>query len=241
MTADPPPDRLADLLADRATQGLSPGEDAELRGLLTDHAAADPDDFDLAAAATLVAFSEPGVPLPDRVRARLLANAAPYLTRPTVPPPRRPAAAAGWAAAAAVACVAGTWAYWHTPAAPPSLSAVRATLTADPAAVTFVSKNGAGVVWSPPRQTGVAEVRGLPPNDPAVSRYQFWVVDGKRPEPYNKVDGGLFDVVGDGPTLVPVRPTLPIGEPAAFAVTRETPAGAVVAAGPVLAVYTAGR
>ena len=100
----------------------------------------------------------------------------------------------------------------------------------------YQTPGGATAVWDDATQTGTLEIPGLEPQDPTRSCYQIWVVDATRPEPYRRVDGGMFN--GNAAELVPIRPKLPIGEAAAFAITRETPAGVVVSAGPLLAVYT---
>jgi hypothetical protein len=84
------------------------------------------------------------------------------------------------------------------------------------------------VVWSTGKQKGYLRLAGLPKNDPAKAQYQLWIVDAKRPgqEP---VDGGVFDVNADtGEVLVEIDAKLPVGQPAAFAVTREQPGGVVV-------------
>ncbi len=82
------------------------------------------------------------------------------------------------------------------------------------------------VVWSAARQEGYLTFRGLPALD-AEHRFQLWIVDGAREGA--PVDGGLFAIVDAGhETVVPVQAKLPIGKPAAFVVTVETKAGAVV-------------
>jgi hypothetical protein len=84
------------------------------------------------------------------------------------------------------------------------------------------------VVWDNERQQGYLLVRGLAPNDPRQARYQVWIFDAGRDDRY-PVDGGLFDVPGGREDLVvPVRASVRVSRPAAFAVTVEPPDGAVV-------------
>ncbi len=71
--------RIADLLADKATQGLTPAEQDELHRLRERAAAPSIEAFELAAAAiTLASTRMPHEPLPSRLRARLLADARAY-------------------------------------------------------------------------------------------------------------------------------------------------------------------
>jgi len=88
---------------------------------------------------------------------------------------------------------------------------------------------GAGdVVWDRHRQRGYLLLRGFVANDPARARYQLWIFDGARDDRY-PVDGGTFDVPpGHQEVVIPVKATLPVVKPVAFAVTVEKPGGAVV-------------
>ena len=83
------------------------------------------------------------------------------------------------------------------------------------------------MVFSTAKQEGYLELKNLPPNDPAKTQYQLWVVDKNRAfkEP---VDGGVFDVRPDGTALVPVRSPLVLKDVELFAVTVEPPGGVVV-------------
>ncbi len=84
------------------------------------------------------------------------------------------------------------------------------------------------VVWDARTQTGYMRFVGLRRNDPSSEQYQLWIFDGRRDERY-PVDGGVFDVRGDGDeVIVPIRASLPVGSPLAFAVTVERPGGVVV-------------
>ncbi len=50
------------------------------------------------------------------------------------------------------------------------------------------------------------------------------------------VDGGVFDITGEGEVIVPIDAKLPIGTPAVFAITLEQPGGVVVSDGPLLVI-----
>ena len=127
------PGRLHDLLADQVLDGLSPEEARELEAFLADHPGADPESYELAAAASVLAFPAAGAaglePMPEpvereileRARAFVVAQAAASAPTARVLPMSRPAAAearpeprrrnAGWWAAAAclALAVAGWW------------------------------------------------------------------------------------------------------------------------------------
>ena len=121
--------------------------------------------------------------------------------------------------------------------APPSAAEERAVLlaksdtlkislgaTKDPAAAGM----SGDVVWDPATQRGFLHFTGLAANDPAVHQYQIWIFDSGRDKRY-PVDGGVFDVpAGAGEIVIPIRATLMVRKPAAFAVTVEKPGGVVV-------------
>ena len=65
-------ERLEELLACRATEGLTPEEASELRFLLAQHPELSEDTFDLAAAELDLAFGGVDVPLPDGLHERIL-------------------------------------------------------------------------------------------------------------------------------------------------------------------------
>ncbi len=103
------------------------------------------------------------------------------------------------------------------------------TATEDPAA-----KGVSGdVVWNARLQTGYLRFRGLSANDPAKEQYQAWIFDEGR-DPHFPVDAGVFDITmaskdeATGDLVIPIDAKLLIKNPAAFAVTVETPGGVVV-------------
>lgn len=90
-----------------------------------------------------------------------------------------------------------------------------------------VASNG-DVVWDNAQQRGFLRLKGFVANDPARARYQLWIFDAARDDRY-PVDGGMFDVPpGREEVLIPVKPSVPVLRPVAFAVTVEGPRGAVV-------------
>lgn len=84
------------------------------------------------------------------------------------------------------------------------------------------------VVWDSERQQGYLRLSGLAPSGGTGHQYQLWIFDAARDDRY-PVDGGVFDVPPDPRTLtVPIRPSLKISRPVAFAVTLELAGGVVV-------------
>jgi hypothetical protein len=79
-------ERLLELLADRATQGLSREEARELEALLRQHPDLDPDALDrVASAVYLAAAPRDETPLPAALRARI-EQSAPLASRPRAIP-----------------------------------------------------------------------------------------------------------------------------------------------------------
>jgi hypothetical protein len=83
------------------------------------------------------------------------------------------------------------------------------------------------VVWDGRRQLGYMRFRGRAPNDPKKLQYQLWIFD-KNQDDRHPVDGGVFDVTGDGEVVVPITAKLQVREPTLFAITIEKPGGVVV-------------
>ncbi|HEY6618503.1 MAG TPA: anti-sigma factor [Steroidobacteraceae bacterium] len=84
------------------------------------------------------------------------------------------------------------------------------------------------VVWDPATQRGFLHFAGLGANDPAMHQYQIWIFDAGRDKRY-PVDGGVFDVPANASdVIIPIRASLMVRKPAAFAVTLEKPGGVVV-------------
>ncbi len=246
-TANPNPglDRLHELLADRATQGLAADQQAEMDRLLADHREVDAAGLDRTAAAIdLALHDEDAAPLPDELRKRIEAAAADTRAksaglsqtpgdrarrqqgtgpawRPWLPPP---VLVLGLAAACLTLAV---WAWWPTDAPPLS----RDELIAGGAVVVPWNDNDAGiggdVVWSSQQQQGYLRFTGLQPNDASVEQYQLWIFDATRDAQY-PVDGGVFDSTTAQEVVVRIDPRLSISKATLFAVTIEKPGGVVV-------------
>lgn len=118
----PENDRLCDLLATRAIEGLNPAEQEELNDLTANYPDFDPDELDRVAASLAVSRLRIE-PMPSALRARIEADAEAFFSRAgTMPPeavvtqfPARPKPAAapttawgGWLAAAAALVIAVT-------------------------------------------------------------------------------------------------------------------------------------
>ena len=230
-----PEERLLDLLADQALDGLDGAELDELRGLLDDTPGASPDELAAVAAALALAL-EPAdrEPLPGHLRGRIESDAARVVREPGR---RRStgwkvAAVSGWIATAASWLV---WAATLRPAGPEDPARALERLRPEATAVVLKATEhplalGAGgeMVWSQARQRGYLRLTGLAPVDPARGAYQLWIFDALR-DPRYPVDGGAFTLGDDkAPTLVPVKPSVAVGRPTLFAITLEPPGGVVV-------------
>jgi hypothetical protein len=121
--------------------------------------------------------------------------------------------------------------------APPTAAEERTALLANPDSLKITlgaTKDPAAagvsgdVVWDPATQRGFLHFAGLAANDPAVHQYQIWIFDAGRDKRY-PVDAGVFDVPANAAEVViPIRASLMVHKPAAFAVTVEKPGGVVV-------------
>jgi anti-sigma-K factor RskA len=123
------------------------------------------------------------------------------------------------------------------PVAPPTPAEERAALLAKAGSIKITlgatkDPGSAGmsgdVVWDPATQRGYMHFTGLAANDPSIHQYQIWIFDSTRDKRF-PVDGGVFDVPANAvEVLIPIRATLMVRKPAAFAVTVEKPGGTVV-------------
>ena len=232
--------RVHELLADRATEGLTAEEQRELEQL----GAAGDESYDLAAAAADVATLDIQA-MPTVIAGRVLARVG----GATVTPIRkksgnRAQTFAVIAAAAAIVLAIGAvvWSIAKPPRVatlpqPPSIAEQRAQLLAAGGDVTTLAwtatedpnAKGAGgdVVWSASKQQGFMRFVGLTPNDRTAIQYQLWIFDASRDAAF-PVDGGVFDVSATGEVIVPIVPKLRVDKVALFAVTVEKPGGVVV-------------
>lgn len=255
----PTNERLLQLLADRATEGLDPGDERELELLARAEPDAELEALDLAAAELAAAwFSEPGpsAEVPAELQRILSADAEAFFAE--APPlrvhsggaasPRERGASGGlWAAAAVFLAFLGLVLLLGRPQgerAPDPVVALHRRVAALPDATRLpwakpedprYAEVSGDVLWSDAAQAGVMRLRGLPANDPGQAQYQLWIVDPEVDE--HPVDGGVFDVpAGQGEILIPIDAKLAVDQPAAFAITLERPGGVVVSAGPLLVV-----
>jgi hypothetical protein len=139
----------------------------------------------------------------------------------------------GWlAAAACVALLAGQ--SLRTERARASRAGAPGVPAADEVDVAIGAGDARGVsgelTWSPGAQSGTLRLRGLPPNEPAVSRYELWVRDDARDARY-PLPVTMFDATSAGDAVVTIAPSLGASHATEIVVTREAPAGAVVSAG----------
>ncbi len=243
-------ERLFELLATKATEGLSQEEADSLDNLLIGFPEVDPRGFDRAAAAVHLALLGPEQTMPTDVKLRLVETGERQLGPDSEPdtPPRTTAGARlgplGWWAAAAVLTIAvlGWWPRLQpdaksVPQAAESFTVTAESLAQDPATLrltwtatedsTAVGASGE-VIWNNERQAGFMRFAGLEVNDPTEFQYQLWIFDRARDERY-PVDGGVFDVSADGTEIVvPIDAKIDVSEPYLFAVTVERPGGVVV-------------
>jgi anti-sigma-K factor RskA len=233
MTTDPR-DRLLDLLAAEATQGLTEDEVRELRGLLLAFPDEDPDSIAHAAAAADLALSGPPAPLPPALAAQIERQAKAFFANAPEPappprPPRTPRSTyLAWAVAAGLAAVL-LWTQWpKPPVRVQTPEALAEALRKLPDSKEFSGEKAGAtgeIVWNTAKQEGVISVKGLPALDPTKEQYQLWIVDGGQKHP---IDGGVFDVKPDGNTTITVNAKLKVKDPKAFAITREVAGGVVV-------------
>ena len=217
-----------------------------------------PESVDSVVGSLMLAFGAQPAAIPADARERLLvrgreiareAGALGGAASRTSPPPvqRRPGsgpfAFIGWLAAAAAITIAFVLNYRaQPPVLRPPLTSLRAALLDRPGTVTAewlpqqpydAQKVTGDVVWNNATQEGYMRFKNLAAMDPSKEQFQLWIFDKTRDDKF-PVDGGVFDL--DAATLDPatgeyvvrINSTLPIREPAAFAVTVEKPGGVVV-------------
>jgi hypothetical protein len=246
-------ERLHDLLADRATFGLSPVEAQELDLLLARHSQVDADEYDRLAAAIDLAL-EPAVhhPLPPALRAKIASGVkvaadravnsgaldrpqSPLFTVERAAPPAAPISTwLGWLTAAACLLVAALVWSLNQPGVPPNADVAMRALLEQPgtvqtplAAPDAVPGVTGDVVWNEREQRGFMRLRGLAVNDPKLRQYQLWIFAKNQDDRY-PVDGGVFDVGRDGEVVVPIKAAIRVLDPTMYAITVEKPGGVVV-------------
>lgn len=242
----PHPDRAAELLADKALQGLSPAEAAELSSLLGADGL-DGEALELAAAALDLAMNPgPYDAMPESLRATIERGGAEAISASSGvagrigPDSGRSSAAFAWLAAAACLLLAVTawWPRMTRPSSPSTMQAYEQLVNEAPdltrwdwkAIGELEGKPVTGeVVWSSDRQKGYMVFSGLPANSPTQEQYQLWIFDPTQSDK-TPIDGGVFDIpqAADGRVIVPIDPKLHPEGPTLFAITIEKPGGVVV-------------
>ncbi|HNO78308.1 MAG TPA: anti-sigma factor [Phycisphaerae bacterium] len=250
-------ERLMQLLADRATEGLDASASIELDALLANHPDCRGDELEWAATLIDIAVMPRAVePLPSRLRTRVMVDAMEHfdvtpagltIASETKTPLERSSSRLAWylAAASILLAIAAWWPAFETkPDSEPRLTQYdRFLREADDVVRGKWSGKVAGYenvtgefAWSGKRQTGFMRFNDLPPNDPNVSQYQLWIVDPARDK--HPIDGGVFDIDAERNVIVPIDAKLTVVQPTVFAVTLEKPGGVVVSQGPLLVVGT---
>lgn len=227
-------DRLLDLLAERAVEGLDAPAEQELARLLAQSDEFAGDELDLAAAAADLAMSGEFEAMPAHLARRLEAQG-----RALGASGAGGASALDEGVAGRIGGGAGAWAGWLAAAAAVALAFVAwmrpgavtpgartdgvAAVASDEAVEEFIadhpgakvaqwsdwdSPEVAGVegrvVWSESEQTGYMTFRGLRANDPTAEQYQLWIIDERGMG--QRISGAIFDAKDpDGDGTVVVR------------------------------------
>lgn len=245
-------ERLLDLLAEKALQGLSQGDSRELESLLLEFPDIDALEFERAAA-TVAMLGLDHDPMPDQVRDKVERDAigwmadqrglsvtsapqpAPQRTAPPATEPDRNLIWMPWVAAAAAAFMA-IIAWWPSGdgIVPPAELFSDLAERSDAVRVAWLDPLDQGVtgeiIWDNDAQEGVMKFSGLARNSPGSMQYQLWIFDRQRQvrSDFDAVDGGVFNVPkGEGPVFIPVTAKLKVFDPYQFAVTTEPPGGVV--------------
>jgi anti-sigma-K factor RskA len=244
----PNDERLADLLAQHATEGLDAEARQEMDEALRRDASIDPDAAELAAAAADLAFIEEqgaqAMPadlarkLVDLGERELADRSAPApMSMPAGLPWSQRTGGIGWFVAAAAVLLAAMLFVTQKPPLPENARTAMLAEVPDAIQVEWTIKTDdyktvtGDVVWSDSRQEGYMRLVGMPVNDPDKQQYQLWIVDPDRDE--RPVDGGVFDVSDAGEVIIPIDAKLAVDNPKAFAITVEKPGGVVKSAGPL--------
>lgn len=244
------PPRTMDLLADRALDGLSCVEKAELLGTLAREGMADDWSFDLTAAELQLCsvHSDTDSPIPSDIKSRLQAvgeawcieRRAETVTTPNNQTDRNittrrtniPAwqAWGGWALAACT--LLGSFIMLSSRDNREQIQNSNFRQSSDVFTCDWTDWDSpevpgvkGSVTWSDSSQTGEMVFKGLPINDVSKYQYQLWIIDERGLS--QRISGAIFDSTGDE-TRVRVQPLIAVRNAAAFAITIENPGGAWV-------------
>lgn len=270
-TTLPHDERLLELLADRATDGLDAPRMIELQNKLAsvDTDRLDIDGLELAAAALQVGSlqaTDSMQDMPDSLSASIIKSgeAAMQVAAENVDSipidAGRPATTRGagatvaWAvAAAAIVLAIAAWMFDFSsgPAGQPQLSAV-----GQRAALIDAADDVITTAWAPPASAAYAKVRGdvvwSDSRQEGYMRLTGMPVNDPDQVQYqlwivdpgrdkHPVDGGVFDITAEGEVIVPIRAKLAVDKPTIFAITVEKPGGVVVSDGPLEIIASVNR
>ncbi len=252
MTSTPSgEERLLDLLIKRTLEGVDLDEAREITLLLDEHPLVQPQGLENTVAALDAIALGDQPPLPDSIRAAVMARLAPAQLNQAAKTTPPNGSAWPWLAVAASVLLAGAgwWqALWSAeptwvnvrrtqPTLPPPVDSGpsdRERVYGDPGklVVPFVATDQSSgmrgiVYWSGASQLGYMELDGLAINEPTIEQYQLWIFDATRSDA-QPVDGGVFDIATSGSNVVEVQAKLLVRAASLFAITVEPPGGSVV-------------
>jgi anti-sigma-K factor RskA len=245
---------IIELLAGNALGDLDPIEARKLAEQLAEEDKQNADELQRAVGVLQLAFaSQNSMAMPSALRDKITSEAPKYLKRTVLAEPVRPVVSGtaatsitrreklAWLVTAASILVAiGLWASGKqsslSPGVAMSPSQARAELLAQASdrieiawtegTTPFDLVVSGDVVWSNSLQKGFLRFVGMPINDRSLQQYQLWIIDPLRDD--KPIDGGVFDITGEGEVIIPIDAKLAVIDPAAFAVTIEKPGGVVV-------------
>ena len=248
-------DRLLDLMIKRALEGVDLDEARELTLLARANPDVSAQEIEYVIALLDATPLGEAHPLPDSVASYVAQRLVPP-TAALQPPatPSAPGKLPWFAVAAALLLAIGGW--WNAltsdsvpartatssqPAMPATAEKIpgereRERVDGDATALSIAwsppadsdSPEVRGAVhWSGAHQLGYMELDGLVANDPTVEQYQLWIFDASRSADF-PVNGGIFDVSGNGMQNVLIRATIEVRDATLFAITVEKPGGVMV-------------
>ncbi len=238
-------ERLAELLADQALEGLTTEQELELESLFAANGVEADFSMESTAAALQLGLMQredlQTMPADAQERLRRAGQEWAAATSPVlklsnqenqpIPAAARRASHVLWTAgpwiAAAACLLLAVIAWW--PSSNPDIVAI---VNASPVKMAAewkdwdhpeISGVRGKVVWCDNLQMGYMRFAGLPRNDPSLHQYQLWIIDERGME--QRISGGVFNVESDGEVIVPIDAGIEVHHAQAFAVTIEPPGG----------------